>query len=71
MVKKNTERFFGSNLQCCLLYATVLLAVWYSAELNKYVLLVRTLINSSNKLLQTISVLIYLFLENDRQMVGL
>ena len=59
--KKNTERFFGSNLQCCLLYVTVLLAVWYSSELNKYILLVRALIDSSNKLLQTISVLIYLF----------
>ena len=32
--KKNTERFLGSNLQWCL-HATVLLAVKYSAELNK------------------------------------
>ena len=37
--KKSTERFFGSNLQCCL-HDTVLLAVKYSAELNKCVLLV-------------------------------
>ena len=41
MVKKNnTEWFLGSNLQCCL-HATVLLTVKYSAELNKYILLVR------------------------------
>jgi len=38
MVNKNTEWFLGSNLQCCL-HVTVLLAVKYSAELNKYILL--------------------------------
>ena len=37
--KKTTEWFLGSNLQCCL-HATVLLTVKYSAELNKYILLV-------------------------------
>jgi hypothetical protein len=42
MVKKSTERFLGSSLQCCL-HATVLLAVKYSAELNKYILLVRVI----------------------------
>jgi hypothetical protein len=36
--EKNTEWFLGSNLQCCL-HATVLLAVKYSAELNKYIVL--------------------------------
>ena len=40
--KKNTEWFLGSNLQCCL-HATVLLAAKYSAELNKYILLVRVI----------------------------
>jgi hypothetical protein len=40
--KKNTEWFLGSNLQCCL-HATVLLAVKCSAELNKYILLVRVI----------------------------
>ena len=35
MVKKNTEEFLGSYLHCCL-HTTVLLAVKYSAELNKY-----------------------------------
>ena len=39
---KNTERFLGSNLQCCL-HATVLLAIKYLAELNKYILLVRVI----------------------------
>ena len=38
--KKTTEWFIGSNLQCCL-HVTVLLTVKYSAELNKYILLVR------------------------------
>jgi hypothetical protein len=38
--KKNTERFLGSHLQCCL-HATVLLTVKYSAELNNYVLCCR------------------------------
>jgi hypothetical protein len=44
MVKKRTEteRFLGSSLQC-FLHATVLLAVKYSAELNKYILLVRVI----------------------------
>ena len=42
MVKKSTEKFLGANLQCCL-HATVLLACKYSAELNKYVLLVRVI----------------------------
>jgi hypothetical protein len=42
MVKKSTERLLGSSLQCCL-HATVLLAVKYSAELNKYILLVRVI----------------------------
>ena len=42
MVKKTTEWFLGSNLQCCL-HATVLLTVKYSAELNKYILLVRVI----------------------------
>ena len=40
--KKNTKWFLGSNLQCCL-HATVLLIVKYSAELNKYILLVRVI----------------------------
>jgi hypothetical protein len=40
--EKNTEWFLGSNLQCCL-HATVLMAVKYSAELNKYILLVRVI----------------------------
>jgi hypothetical protein len=40
--EKNTEWFLGSNLQCCL-HATVLLAVKYSAELNKYIVLVRVI----------------------------
>jgi hypothetical protein len=43
MVTKNTERFLGSNLQCCL-HATVLLAVKYLAELNKYVLLLKVIL---------------------------
>jgi len=42
MVKKNTERILGSNLQYCL-HAIVLLAVKYLAELTKYVLLVRVI----------------------------
>ena len=42
MVKKNTEWFLGSNLQCCL-HATVIMAVKYSVELNKYILLVRVI----------------------------
>ena len=50
-VKKNVRRpvgksfcirFRGSNLQCWL-HANILLAVKYSAELNKYVLLVRVI----------------------------
>jgi len=40
--EKNTKRCLGFNLQCCL-HATVLLAVKYSAELNKYALLVRVI----------------------------
>ena len=40
--KIKTEWFLGSNLQCCL-HATVLLTVEYSAELNKYILLVRVI----------------------------
>ena len=40
--QKNTDRFLGSNLQCCL-HTTILLAVKYSAELNKYVLLMRVI----------------------------
>jgi hypothetical protein len=40
--EKKHERFLGSNLQWCL-HATVLLAVKYSAELNKYILLVRAI----------------------------
>ena len=40
--KKPTEWFLGSNLQCCL-HATVLPTVKYSAELNKYILLVRVI----------------------------
>ena len=40
--KKTTEWFLGSNLQCCL-QATVLLTIKYSAELNKYILLVRVI----------------------------
>ena len=40
--KKALERFLGSNLQCCL-HATDLLAVRYSDELNKCVLLVKVI----------------------------
>ena len=40
--KKSTDRFLGSNLQCCL-HATVLPAVKYLEELNKYILLVRVI----------------------------
>jgi len=43
MVKKTTDRFLGSNLQCCE-HATVLLTtVEHLAELNKYVLLLRVI----------------------------
>ena len=40
--EKKPEWFLGSNLQCCF-HATVLLTVKYSAELNKYILLVRVI----------------------------
>jgi hypothetical protein len=42
MIANKKKRFLGSSLQCCL-HATVLLAVKYSAELNKYILLVRVI----------------------------